>query len=94
MKKTLALMLRFLVPIAVFSGDNSHKVTCDGGRYLIYKAGTGLKLYIEANQIRLAKNKTDVITIPATAVTDGTHSETAKQLIEAVGNRRHQCSDG
>ena len=67
MKKTVALMLCFLVPIAVYGADNSYKVTYDGGSVSDLKAGTGLKLYIESNQIRLARDKRDAITIPVSS---------------------------
>ena len=68
MKKTLATMLCIVVPIAVVGADNSYKITYDGGSIPDIKAGTGLKLYIESNQLRLARNKTDVITIPVSSV--------------------------
>src|ERR1022692_3836433 len=70
MKTTLALLLCILVPMAVFSGDNGYKVTYDGGSLPDMKSGTGMKLFIEANQIRLVRDKADVIVIPASAVTE------------------------
>jgi hypothetical protein len=41
-----------------FAGDNSYKVTYDGGSLPDMKSGTGVKLYIEASQVRLVKDKT------------------------------------
>ena len=71
MKKTLAMLLCIFVPTAVFAAvDNSYKVMYDGGSLPDIKTGTGLKLYIESNQLRLARNKTDVITIPVSSITE------------------------
>ncbi len=70
MKAFIAVFLCLAIPLAVLAGDNSYKVNYDGGSIPDTKAGTGMKLYIEAKQIRLVKDKTDVITIPAESVTE------------------------
>ncbi len=70
MKHALALVLCIVIPVAMFAGDNSYKVTYDGGSLADTKSGTGIKLYIESNQIRLVKDKTELATIPASAVTE------------------------
>jgi CxxC motif-containing protein (DUF1111 family) len=70
--------------MAVFSADNSYKVTYDGGSVPDIKAGTGLKLYIESNQIRLAKDKTDVITIPVSSVTEISYGQDVHRRVGAA----------
>ena len=70
MKYALALILCIAMPIALFAGDNSYKVTYDGGSLPDTKSGTGLKLFIDANQVRLVRDKADLATIPATAITE------------------------
>jgi hypothetical protein len=70
MKYALALILCIAMPIALFAGDNSYKVTYDGGSLPETKSGTGLKLFIDANQVRLVRDKADLATIPATAITE------------------------
>jgi hypothetical protein len=84
MKTTVALMLCFLVPIAVFGSDNSYKVTYDGGSVPDLKAGTGMKLYIESNQIRLARDKRDVITIPVSSVTEISYGQDVHRRVGAA----------
>ena len=84
MKTTVALVLCFLVPIAVFGADNSYKVTYDGGSVSDLKAGTGLKLYIESNQIRLARDKKDVITIPVSSVTEISYGQDVHRRVGAA----------
>ena len=70
MKHALALVLCIATPLAMFAADNSYKVTYDGGSLTDTKSGTGMKLYIEGNQIRLVKDRTELATIPASAVTE------------------------
>src|SRR5579864_8074601 len=84
MKKTFALMLCILVPIAVFAADNSYKVNYDGGSLPDLKAGTGLKLYIESNQIRLVRDKADVVTIPASSVTEISYGQDVHRRVGAA----------
>jgi hypothetical protein len=70
MRRFVATVLCTLIPLTVVAGDTGYKVTYDGGSIPDTKAGSGLKMYIEANQIRLMKDKQDVVTIPASAVTE------------------------
>jgi hypothetical protein len=70
MRHPLAAVLCIVIPIAMFAGDNSYKVTYDGGSLTDTKSGTGLKLYIDSNQIRLMKDKAEVAAIPASAITE------------------------
>ena len=70
MKPALALLLCIAVPMSVFADDNSYKVTYDGGSLPELKSGTGMRLLIESKQIRLVRDKADVILIPASAVTE------------------------
>jgi hypothetical protein len=84
MKRLLATILSIAMPIAVFAGDNSYKVAYDGGSVPDIKAGTDLKLYIEANQLRFVKDKKDVITIPAAAVTEISYGQDVHRRIGAA----------
>lgn len=70
MKRLLAVVLSFVVPTTVFAGDNAYKVTYDGGSIADTKAGTGLKMYIESNQVRFVKDNKELVTIPASSVTE------------------------
>jgi CxxC motif-containing protein (DUF1111 family) len=70
MRRVLSVVLCILIPGVLFAGDNGYKVTYDGGSLADIKAGTGLKLYIEQNEIRFANGKAPVTTIPASAVTE------------------------
>ena len=84
MKNSLALMLCILVPMLVLAGDNGYKVTYDGGSIPDIKSGTGMKLYIESNQIRLVRDKADVVTIPASAVTEISYGQDVHRRVGAA----------
>jgi hypothetical protein len=84
MKKTLAMMLCILTPMAVVAGDNSYKVTYDGGSVPDIKAGTGLKLYIESNQLRLTRDKLNVIAIPISSVTEISYGQDVHRRVGAA----------
>jgi len=84
MKKTLAMILCILMPIAAFAGDPSYKVMYDGGSIPDFKAGAGMKLYINSSQILLMKDKTIVTTIPATAVTEISYGQDVHRRVGAA----------
>ena len=84
MNKFVVVVLCIAMPIALFAADNGYKVTYDGGSIPDTKAGTGMKLVIESNQIRLVKDKGDVITIPASAITEISYGQDVHRRIGAA----------
>jgi len=84
MKKTLAMMLCILTPLVVIASDNSYKVTYDGGSVPDIKAGTGLNLYIESNQLRLTRDKLNVIAIPVSSVTEISYGQDVHRRVGAA----------
>lgn len=70
MKFLLAVALCFALPAVSLAADNGYKVTYDGGSLPDTKSGTGVKIYIEGNQVRFVKDKTDLIAIPASSITE------------------------
>ena len=84
MNRFLALVLCVAIPLTIFAGDNGYKVTYDGGSIPDAKAGTGMKLFIDANQVRLIRNKGEVITIPASAVTDISYGQDVHRRVGAA----------
>ncbi len=84
MKKTLAIALCILLPLALFAAENNYKVVYDGGSVPDVKAGTGMKLYIDSNQIRLVRDKVDVVTIPASGVTEISYGQDVHRRVGAA----------
>ena len=84
MKQLLAVILCVTIPVGLFAGDNSYKVAYDGGSVPDVKGGSDLKLYIDAKQIRFVKDKKDVITIPASTVTEISYGQDVHRRIGAA----------
>ncbi len=84
MTKLLAFGLCLTLPISVFAAENGYKVTYDGGSLQDQKAGTGMKLIIEANQVRLVKDKGEVVTIPASSVTEISYGQDVHRRVGAA----------
>ncbi|MFZ0197759.1 MAG: hypothetical protein WAL05_01050 [Candidatus Sulfotelmatobacter sp.] len=72
------------MPITVVASDNGYKIIYDGGSVPDTKAGTDMKLFIDANQVRLVKGKTEVVTIPASAVTEISYGQDVHRRVGAA----------
>ena len=70
MKSFLALLLCIAIPLTVFAGDISYKVTYDGGSLPDTKSGTGLHMFIEQDKVRFVKDGKDIATVPASSITE------------------------
>ena len=88
MKKAFAIcisaVLCVLVPLATFAADNGYKVTYDGGSVSNAKAGSGMNIVIDTNQIRLIKDKSEVVVIPASAVTEISYGQDVHRRVGAA----------
>ena len=84
MKRLLATVLCIAMPIAISAANNGYKVAYDGGSIPDLKAGVGMKLYIDAKQIRLEKDKTNVLTIPAATVTEISYGQDVHRRVGAA----------
>jgi hypothetical protein len=85
MKHMLAVLLCVAVPFAMFAADmqNGYKVTYDGGS-LPQKAGSGAKLYIDSTTVRLVKDKTGIVTIPASSITEISYGQDVHRRVGAA----------
>ena len=84
MKKLLSVFLCLLFPVVAIAGDSSYKVNYDGGSLQNAKAGTQMKLYIDGTNIRITKDKEDVILIPAASVTEISYGQDVHRRIGAA----------
>ena len=84
MSKLLAIVLCLAIPLTIFAADNGYKVTYDGGSIPDAKAGSGMKLFIEANTVRLARDKSEVVTIPASAITEISYGQDVHRRVGAA----------
>jgi len=84
MRCLVAVILCLTIPLLTWAGENSYKVTYDGGSLTTIKAGEGAKLYIEANQIRMVKDNNDVLTVPASAITEISYGQDVHRRVGAA----------
>lgn len=84
MNKMIVVALCLAIPVMVFAGDGGYKVIYDGGSIPDAKAGTGMKLFIDQNQVRLVRDKTEVVTIPASAVTEISYGQDVHRRVGAA----------
>ena len=84
MNKLIAILLCLAMPLVVFAGDNGYKVKYDGGSIADAKAGTDMKFIIDSGQVRLVRDKGEVITIPASAITEISYGQDVHRRIGAA----------
>jgi len=82
--KLIAILLCLAMPLIVFAGDNEYKVKYDGGSIPNAKAGTDMKFIIDSGQVRLVRDKGEVITIPASAITEISYGQDVHRRIGAA----------
>ena len=70
MKAQLTAGLCFAIILALFAADKGYNVTYDGGSLPDTKAGAGLKMYIDARQVRFVKDNIELAKIPSSAITE------------------------
>ncbi len=80
----ISAVLCVVLPVSMFAGDSGYKVTYDGGSVATVKAGTGVRLVLDANQIRLIKDKSEVVVIPASAVTEINYGQDVHRRVGAA----------
>jgi hypothetical protein len=81
MNKFLAVVLCLALPVAVFAGENGYKVTYDGGSLADTKSGTGVKLFIDGDKIRILRDKFEIASIPAASVTEISYGQDVHRRI-------------
>jgi hypothetical protein len=84
MKKIIAILLCVLFPVSALAGDNSYKIVYDGGSLANAKAGNDMKLVIDGTNIRITKDKAEVIVIPAAAVTELSYGQDVHRRVGAA----------
>jgi hypothetical protein len=73
-----------IVPITAFAAENGYKVIYDGGSIQDVKTGSDLRLFIESDRIRFTKDKKDLITIPASSVTEISYGQDVHRRVGAA----------
>ena len=77
-----AITLSVLIPAA--AADDGYKVIYDGGSLPEVKTGIELRLFIESNRIRFRSKKADLITIPASSITEISYGQDVHRRVGAA----------
>lgn len=82
----IAVLISIALPCVSFASDGSYHVNYSGGSISEFKAGTGMKLFINQSTIHITKDKTDVALIPAGAVTEISYGQDVHRRVgTAIG---------
>lgn len=73
-----------MFPLSAFAGDSGYKIAYDGGSVAGVKAGTNVKLYIEGNKIRVVRDQTELVAVPAAAVTEISYGQDVHRRVGAA----------
>jgi hypothetical protein len=84
MKSFVALLLCLFVPVTAFAGDNSYKVVYDGGSIQSMKSGMDVRLFIDADRVRIMNGKTEVANIPAASITEISYGQDVHRRVGAA----------
>ncbi len=85
MQRFLILLLSFFLPVSAFAADaNSYKVTYDGGSLANIKTGSNAILLIDPQVIHLQHDKSEIVAIPASSITEITYGQDVHRRIGAA----------
>lgn len=84
MQPAIAVLLCVAVPAAFAETDIHYNITYDGGSLPGLKAGKDLRLYIDPNQVRIRRDKDEVVTIPATSITEISYGQDVHRRVGAA----------
>lgn len=73
-----------IFPLAAFASDNGYKIAYDGGSLPNAKAGSEMRIFIDGSNIRIMKEKTEIVVIPALAVTEISYGQDVHRRVGAA----------
>ncbi len=83
MKYFLTVLLCLMIPTMAFA-DNGYKVIYDGGSVQGIKAGNGAHLYIDADRVRIIRGKEELVSIPASSITEISYGQDVHRRVGAA----------
>lgn len=85
MKSACALFLCVVLPLSLFAAEqNGYKVSYDGGSLPNLKTGSEIEIVIGANTISFVKDKSELVTIPASSVTEISYGQDVHRRVGAA----------
>jgi len=80
----LTLCAVIALPLGAVTGDNSFKITYDGGSLAGVKAGVGMKLFMDADHVRFMRDKEEIASIPTAAITEISYGQDVHRRVGAA----------
>lgn len=80
----VALLLALLIPFIAFGSEVGYGVIYDGGSLPDIKAGTKIKMYIEADKVRFNEGGKDLVVVPASAITEVSYGQDVHRRVGAA----------
>ena len=80
----LAVLLCIAVPTTILAKDAGYKVTYDGGSLPDQKTGASMQLVMSGDHVILLKDKSEVINIPASSITEISYGQDVHRRIGAA----------
>jgi CxxC motif-containing protein (DUF1111 family) len=80
----IALALCLSVPATAFAFDNSYKVMYDGGSIQDLKAGTDVRMQIDADKVLFFHGKEQIVAIPAASITEISYGQDVHRRVGAA----------
>lgn len=84
LRVVVAALMCLVLPSSLFAADAGYKVIYDGGSLADLKTGTDMHLVINGDHITLLKDKTEVLNIPASAITEISYGQDVHRRIGAA----------
>ena len=69
---------------SAFADNGAYKLIYDGGSIQDLKTGANMRLYLDDNQIRIVKDGSDVVVLPASAVTEISYGQDVHRRVGAA----------
>jgi hypothetical protein len=85
-QQAIAALLSVIIPVSAFGATsaNSYNVMYDGGSLPDLKTGNDLRMYIQGDTLRFMHGKKEVISIPASTVTEISYGQDVHRRVGAA----------
>jgi hypothetical protein len=84
MRSVIAIVLCFATSLAAFASEGGYKVSYDGGSITSLKSGEHVKLFMDGDRIRILHGDANVLSIPASSVTEISYGQDVHRGVGAA----------
>jgi hypothetical protein len=84
MKSLVAVLLCAILPAVTLASESGFKVNYDGGSIADLKAGAGLRMQFDSSQVRIIRDKADVLVIPTASILEVSYGQDVHRRVGAA----------